>query len=145
MSKLLSLLAVTSAIAVGQATPARTCERSAGTVHWSCYRAIPGKTCVKIEETSDPHTWGDNYVCTDSDIGLKWSMHDPIRGMRCTPIFEKEEPPQHMWMDNWLCLPRGSPWTLTWSMSGPIAGRSCVQWLEPSDVHSWTDNYLCLD
>ena len=142
MSNVLSLLAV---IIVGQGSPAPTCQRSAGIGHWSCHRAIPGKTCVRIEEPSDPDTWGDNYFCTDSDLGLKWSFHEPIMDMRGTQISVREEPPEHWWTDNFLCLPSNSPWKLTWSMFGPIEGKDCVQWLEPSDAHGWSDNYLCLE
>ena len=32
---------------------------------------------------------------------------------------------------------------LTWSFAGPIDGKFCVQWNEPSDPHNWDDNYLC--
>jgi hypothetical protein len=30
-----------------------------------------------------------------------------------------------------------------WSSSGPIQGKSCIQIIEPSDPHTWQDNYLC--
>jgi hypothetical protein len=32
---------------------------------------------------------------------------------------------------------------LEWSWAGPIAGKHCVQFLEPVDPHFWNDNYLC--
>lgn len=32
---------------------------------------------------------------------------------------------------------------LSWSSAGPIAGMSCVQVNEPSDPHTWNDNFLC--
>merc|ERR1719189_3564553 len=28
-------------------------------------------------------------------------------------------------------------------MSGPIRGLGCVRWIESSDPHTWSDNYLC--
>lgn len=30
-----------------------------------------------------------------------------------------------------------------WSYAGKISGFECVQIIEPSDPHTWTDNYLC--
>lgn len=32
---------------------------------------------------------------------------------------------------------------ITWSTTGPIAGRYCTQIHEGSDPHTWNDNYLC--
>ena len=29
-------------------------------------------------------------------------------------------------------------------LSGTAAGITCLQWEEPSDPHTWRDNYLCL-
>ncbi|MFT3712894.1 MAG: hypothetical protein QM817_35025 [Archangium sp.] len=124
--------------------PGPDCERRAGIGTWSCYRPVPGKTCVKIDEGADPDTWNDNYFCTDVNIGARWSMAGPIAGMRCTQINEGAEPADHTWNDNYLCVPPLSPWQLRWSMAGPIAGYQCVQWLEPSDPHTWNDNYLCM-
>ncbi len=39
--------------------------------------------------------------------------------------------------------PTPSPVTLTWSYVGPISGMTCTQMLEPSDPHTWNDNYIC--
>lgn len=127
---------------VDPAPPA--CETSGGQLSWSCYRAIPGKTCVHIHEEADPHAWTDNYLCSTSDLGLAWSNAGPIAGKRCTRILESDEPPQHTWTDNYLCAPNDSPWSFSWSMAGPLAGQTCVQWLEPADPNAWTDNYLCM-
>ena len=40
---------------------------------------------------------------------------------------------------------KGSPNNarLTWSSAGPMPGQHCVRLLEPSDPHTWDDNYLC--
>ena len=33
-----------------------------------------------------------------------------------------------------------------WNSAGPIGGKHCVQWHEPSDyAGTWHDNYLCTD
>jgi serine protease len=37
---------------------------------------------------------------------------------------------------------QGRP-ALSWSSSGPIAGRYCTQVHESADPHTWNDNYLC--
>ena len=34
---------------------------------------------------------------------------------------------------------------MRWSSAGPYGGMKCVQLLDPSDPHSWNDNYLCFD
>ena len=106
---------------------------------WSYQGPIPGMHCVQIHESSDPHTWHDNYLCSPDDRGLRWSSEGPIGGMVCTQIEEGADP--DTWLDNFLCSP--NELGLRWSPEGPIAGMSCVQWLEPSDPHTWDDNYLC--
>jgi hypothetical protein len=32
---------------------------------------------------------------------------------------------------------------VAWNCAGPIAGWSCTRILEPSDRHTWNDNYFC--
>lgn len=120
------------------------CETSAGQLSWSCYRAIPGKACIQIHEAADPDTWADNYLCSDTNLGLAWSSAGPIAGQTCTQILEGAEPAAHTWTDNYVCAPRNSSWAFSWSMAGPLPGQQCVQWLEPSDPHTWADNYLCM-
>ncbi|HNN51314.1 MAG TPA: RICIN domain-containing protein [Pseudomonadota bacterium] len=127
-----------------QAPPAQaplTCESRLGPFAWSCARPIPGMICEQIREPADPHTWSDNFFCSDRPLGMKWSNSGLIPGMRCTQIVEPADP--HTWNDNFLCLPHGSPYRLQWSYSGPIPGLACVAWNEPSDPHTWHDNFLC--
>ncbi len=118
------------------------CEHTTGPFTWSCFRGTTSR-CVAIVEPSDPHTWTDNFLCTTTDLGLRWSVAGPIAGMRCTKVYEEAEPPEHAWHDNWLCLPMNSKYELTWSQAGPKPGWACVQWDEPADPHAWSDNYLC--
>ena len=66
-----------------------------------------------------------------------------VAGMRCTAINEGLEPPETTWTDNYLCVPSNSPLQLSWSMGGPLFGKSCVRFHEPVDPHGWSDNYLC--
>ena len=99
--------------------------------------------CTQIHEGSDPHTWGDNFLCSRQDFGIRWSSAVPIPGMRCTQILEPAEPMHHTWQDNYLCVPPSSRLDLSWSYAGPIPGRHCVQFREPSDPHTWHDNFLC--
>lgn len=100
-------------------------------------------SCIQINEPADPHTWQDNFLCSNRDLGIRWSFRGPIPGMRCTQITEGAEPPQHTWHDNFLCLPPESPLELAWSARGPIPGLHCLRFLEPSDPHTWSDNFLC--
>jgi hypothetical protein len=72
---------------------------------------------------------------------MRWSFAGPIRGMRCTRIYEPADP--HTWKDNYLCVPRRSPLRLKWSFAGRVRGMACIQWREPADPHTWHDNFLC--
>jgi hypothetical protein len=100
---------------------------------------------VKVDESADSHSWGDNFVCTDTNIGLEWSMAGPLPGRRCVRVHESADEVAAAWADNFLCLPESSPYELTWSTAGKIAGQSCVRWFEAADVGgSWGDNYLCV-
>ena len=64
--------------------------------------------------------------------------------MKCTYIVERAEPCEHSWLDNFLCIPNDAPFDFDWSVAGPIKGKSCIQWLESVDPHTWKDNYLCM-
>ena len=113
---------------------------------WSYAGRIRGKHCVQINEPSlgndgSSHTWGDNYLCSNKNYGIRWSFAGPIRGMRCVNLHESASP--HTWGDNYLCIPSSSPIHFSWSSAGPIRGKRCVQINEPADPHTWNDNYLC--
>lgn len=122
----------------------RSCDRSAGGFTFSCDGPNEGKTCVNVNESADPNSWADNFMCTDGDIGLTWSEKGPIEGMRCTNVHEGADDVPEAWADNYLCVPNDSEHVLEWSSAGPIEGKTCLQWNEPSDTHSWGDNYLCV-
>jgi hypothetical protein len=111
----------------------------AGSVKWSYAGPLPNMTCTKIDEPADPHAWGDNFLCSSTNLGLRWSYAGPIAGMTCTQVNEPSDP--YTWHDNYLCAPRNLG--LRWSYAGPIAGMECVRVNEPSDPHAWGDNYLC--
>lgn len=121
-----------------------SCDRTAGLFTFSCDGPEAGKHCVKLEEPADPDTWGDNYLCTADDWGLRWSFAGPIEGMDCTGVHESAEPLASVWADNFLCAPPQSPLGFSWHTAGPLAGQSCVRWFEWSDLGgSWGDNWLC--
>lgn len=122
-----------------------SCDRSAGPLTFSCDGAQAGQACVNVNEPSDPSSWGDNFVCTAADWGLRWSHAGPLPGMDCVATPESSEPSPEIWADNHFCAPPQSPWRFSWSSAGPIAGRSCVQWNEPADPHTWGDNFLCAE
>lgn len=128
---------------VAEAEGAATSAYQSGALHWSHAGAIGGMNCKQILEVADPDTWGDNYLCSNVDYGIQWSSAGPIAGMRCTQTLEIAEPASHTWTDNYICVPTASTLTLSWSMAGRQAGKSCVQWSEPADPHTWGDNFLC--
>jgi hypothetical protein len=110
--------------------------------------------CTQIYEAAEPdgnppgepdYTWYDNYLCANSDIGLRWSQAGPIGGMTCIPINPPSEPAQYTWGDNHLCWPAATNPGLTWSNNGPVAGKYCfTNWFESADPN-WNSaqSYLC--
>jgi hypothetical protein len=123
--------------------PPPPCTSRVGPFGWNCAGPLAAMTCTQIGEASDPHTWADNYFCSDIDRGFRWSSAGPVAGMRCTQIAEGSEPAAHTWTDNYLCVPEWSPYQFRWSSAGPVAGMECLRWAEPADPHTWEDNYLC--
>ncbi len=123
------------------APPRKATESADGRFVWSSAGPVSGRVCTQIVEAADPHTWADNYFCSDRDYGIQWRSWGKIPGMHCTQITEAADP--HTWGDNYLCVPYGSTLHFRWSSAGPIAGMDCTQWLETADPHTWSDNYLC--
>ena len=69
-----------------------------------------------------------------------------MRGMRCTPIIEPAEPKRYTWRDNYLCVPKNSPYNFRWFHRKPSQNQAkhCLKWVEPADPNTWKDNYLCI-
>lgn len=117
-----------------------TTPLSDGTFIWSPNGAVPGMTCTQWKEPADPHSWGDNFLCTTRSEDIRWSADGPIAGMRCTQIYESRDP---HFNNNYLCVPNESELNFVWSESGNMSDMYCVRTDEPKDKHSWDDNYLC--
>ncbi|CAB4021953.1 Zinc metallo ase nas-6 [Paramuricea clavata] len=103
-------------------------------------------TCIRTYERSNYFQWNNYYFCSRpgrQDINMKWSDYGPIRHMRCVLINEPRELRKNGWYDNYLCVPKSSPYRFRWSYSGPINGLSCIQWMAKKGYHGWNDNYLC--
>jgi hypothetical protein len=116
---------------------------SRDTIAFSSAGPISGWSCVQLLESSDPHTWDDNYLCSKTDLGLRWSSAGPIEdpSLRCTQITEPSDP--DTWDDNYLCAPLSAP-QFVWSSAGRVPGMyNCIQFLESADPYTWNDNYLC--
>lgn len=109
---------------------------------WSFTGAIPGMSCTHVWEHADPHDWGDNFLCSDKNIGLQFSQSGQIPNKECISLDEPLDP--HTWADNYLCWNRDRQYKLRFSISGPINGMSCLPMNEPSDPDSWTDNFICV-
>lgn len=143
-------------------TCSQPCVSSQTPFTWSCNGPIPGKVCRPITEPNDPaetpghrRTWDDNFLCaTDANLfryadgpqdipsraGCYWACSRPFA--------ESREPASHGWGDNVICherCPHGVSSCMEFEFSdhGPIAGRTCLQLLEPDDPDGWNDNYLC--
>ncbi|HYX37517.1 MAG TPA: hypothetical protein VE954_30815 [Oligoflexus sp.] len=107
--------------------------------------AIAGKQCISLNEPADiGATWGDNYLCTDYDIGLNWNIGGAPAGQNCLQVYENAEPLEHTWNDNYLCqAPDRIRFPMLWSQAGAVDGWKCVSFNEPADPHTWGDNFLC--
>jgi hypothetical protein len=104
------------------------------------------QACVNLNEPADPDTWNDNFLCSATDYGFRWSYAGPIDGMDCTGVNEAAEPLAAAWSDNYFCAPKQSPWIVSYSSAGPIDGKTCVHLNETLDLaNSWSDNYLCFE
>jgi MYXO-CTERM domain-containing protein len=120
-----------------------SCDRTAGRFTFSCDGANAGAHCVSINEPDDPDSWSDNFLCTVADVGLRWSIHGPVAGMRCVNVAESADSHAAAWADDYACIPSDAPFELRWSSAGPVDGWACVHFNETADRESWGDNYLC--
>ena len=126
--------------------PPPPCDRTSGPFTFSCDGPQAAQTCVNLNEPSDPHTWTDNFLCSATDFGFRWSYAGPIDGMDCTAVNEAAEPLAGAWSDNYFCAPKQSPWVVSYSSAGPLDGKTCVHLNETLDLaNSWGDNYLCFE
>jgi hypothetical protein len=122
-----------------------SCDRTAGPLTFSCDGEQAEQHCVNVTEPEDPDSWSDNFLCTGADLGMQWSSAGPMADMDCTNVVEPAEPHAAAWNDDYLCVPKQSPYALSYSNAGAIAGKSCVQLNEPADPGSWSDNYVCTE
>ena len=102
--------------------------------------------CTRINESADPHTWDDNYLCSNLFLGLKFNSAREVSGMSCVQLDEPYDK-EGTWFDNYLCLPTDSKIKLTWSNSGMIAGKKCIRINEAAEPreNNWWNNYLCYE
>lgn len=104
---------------------------------------VGGMWCVQLYENLV--SWHDNYLCTNRDIGLVWTLNHWGYGCdtnyKCTRTIE---PSVAAFQDNALCLPVQSNIELVWSYcSKPRLDWDCVLVYDPSSDSSMNDNYLC--
>jgi len=105
--------------------------------------------CIFIYERYQYSAWARARLCWPSnkrDVDIRWSDWGDISGMRCTRITQQSGRYQpNGWHDNYLCVPKDSPYVFTWSTNGRIKGLQCLQW--QNDAFSrrklWQNNYLC--
>lgn len=74
---------------------------------------------------------------------MKWSDSGPIRNMKCVLVNEPSESRRSGWHNNYLCVPKSSPYNFKWSHRGRMRGLSCVQWYAKKGREGWNNNYLC--
>ena len=42
-------------------------------------------------------------------------------------------------VENFLCIPNDALFDFDWSFAEPIRGKKCIQWMEPADPHTWSN------
>lgn len=80
--------------------------------------------CAQMLEASDPGTWNDNWLCTNSSssfsrYGLQWSFGGLIPGKTCESFNEPAESVAHTWNDNFLCYNNSDGHNITFYNGGP--------------------------
>ena len=113
-----------------------------GSFTFSMNGAVEGHQCANVD-SGDPNTWNDNFLCSGEELGLRFSASGPLDGMTCTQITESADATPQFWANSWLCLPKGAPYSLSWSSAGPLEHLQCVRWFDHSESATWLDNWLC--
>merc|ERR1712151_979465 len=68
---------------------------------WSSAGPVKGWRCTQIKEGADPHTWNDNYLCTNKRApNMRWEFAGP-KGA-CVRWHEGADR-RGTWHDNYLC------------------------------------------
>lgn len=114
-------------------------------LRWSFAGPISNMHCANFDEQSDrEHTWADNFLCSATDIGLKFSLAGPINDQKCIQVNEPSEAPEKTWNDNYLCW-TDDKFKLSWFYYDPGKREACVLVNEPSEpiANNWHDNYIC--
>ena len=104
--------------------------------------SLSGMTCTKIYDPGQSNGWGDNFLCTNTNVGFKFSYNGTIPNMKCLNM---REGGNSAWNDNYLCWDPNSKYDFKWSDSGVPQGvppEMAVRIFEPSSPSYWRDNYL---
>jgi cytochrome c peroxidase len=108
-------------------------------IAFSNHGRIPGyQTCVAVNP--GVAGWENDFVCTKTDIGLTYLPSSKVPNLKYVKI---DEPLDLTVRNSYLCLPLNSPYTLSYSLSGPISGKTCTQFFASQYGVGWADNYLC--
>ncbi|XP_057301489.1 uncharacterized protein LOC130635959 [Hydractinia symbiolongicarpus] len=118
---------------------------------WSYTGKVDGYNCTQINEPLMPlhYFWYDNHFCVKSgpglkQVGMKFKNSGPDPTMRCVKVNEPSDP--HTWYDNYICVPKETPYDFSWSYAGCKKGEYCIQWNEPATYkYTWYDNFICHD
>lgn len=108
---------------------------------WSGTSSLSGMTCTQVMDSGLRNGWGDNYLCTNTNVGFKFSENGPIQGLKCLNM---TEPSYRVWNDNYLCWNPESGYDFNWSSRGIPPGIPAELSLHVKEVATspWDDNYL---
>ncbi|XP_078368704.1 uncharacterized protein LOC144652532 isoform X2 [Oculina patagonica] len=86
-------------------------------------------SCVTIDQPRDSE-WGTKYLCYEpalKKLTITWSRNGPIIGQNCTNTRMPYESTAALWKNSYLCVPRDSLLKLSWSVSGQLHGKQCLE------------------
>lgn len=117
---------------------------SSGLFTFSADGPNEGSNCVAVGDPDDRHGWADDYLCTNDPLLLpRFSSHGALSAMDCVGLSAPFDD-HASWSDDFLCLPKGAEYALSWSTTGALAGQTCVRFYEREDLGGgWPDTYLC--
>jgi len=86
-------------------------------------------SCVAIDQPRD-REWRKKYLCHKPSLKkltITWSRKGTIVGQQCTNTPMPYESAAAVWQNSFICIPRDSFLKLSWSVSGQMQGKECLE------------------
>lgn len=109
------------------------------------FTSLSRHRCTRLYEPHD-RLWRNVFLCMKSGkkpVKFRWSYKGRIPQMTCTRIYSPTKHYYRGWNDNYLCVPRDSPYNFKWSVGRALTGYKCLEWKYPADRRWGEDKFLC--